>query len=89
MQVWTRGSPRLCVDARAACRLPQGHPEGFIEALANLHGSVFDDIAARAGHGTATASPPGYPTVTEGARSVRFTAAAVASARSHSWVRLD
>src|SRR5262249_46323022 len=37
--------------ARASCRLPAGHPEGFLEAFANVYTAAFEDIIVRASGG--------------------------------------
>ncbi|MDB5893216.1 MAG: oxidoreductase domain protein, partial [Rhodoferax sp.] len=81
-QVFTRGSPWLCDAAVRASRLPAGHPEGFIEAFANVYLGVAHDIRARL-HGT-TADPAlaDYPRVEDGARGVRFIERTVQSAQS-------
>ena len=59
----TRGSPWLCEAARRASRLPPGHPEGFIEAFANVYLGVAEAIRA---HGSGRAADPlaaDYPDV--------------------------
>jgi len=58
----------------ASSRLPPGHPEGFIEAFANIYRGVADAIEARVPAGT-------YPTVHDGARGVRFVERVVESSR--------
>ncbi|MBV8503523.1 MAG: Gfo/Idh/MocA family oxidoreductase [Paucibacter sp.] len=68
----TRGSANLSEAARRACRLPPGHPEGFIEAFANLYTELAADLHA----GTRSGD---YPRVEDGARGVRFVERAVAS----------
>ncbi len=68
----TRGSAGLSEAARRGCRLPPGHPEGFIEAFANLYCELAADIQA----GTRSGD---YPRVADGARGVRFVERAVAS----------
>jgi predicted dehydrogenase len=60
------------LDWRHEVRLPPGHPEGFIEAFANLYTELAADIQA----GTRTGD---YPRVEDGARGVRFVKQAVAS----------
>jgi len=81
--VLTRNSPWLCDAAKRACRLPAGHPEGFIEAFANLYLGVAADIRARLEHGRpATLDEADYPRVEDGARGVRFIEKTVASAAS-------
>jgi predicted dehydrogenase len=38
------GQSNLCQEALRLCRLPAGHPEGFIEAFANLYTAFADDV---------------------------------------------
>jgi predicted dehydrogenase len=50
--------PDLHPAARALCRMPAGHPEGFIEAFANLYRTFAGDVrAAEAGPERIAASP--------------------------------
>jgi len=78
-QVLRRGNSYLCAAARAATRLPAGHPEGFIEAFANVYRG---GMAAMRGESGAL----DYPTVDDGARGVRFIHLAVESGRAGGWV---
>ena len=86
----TRNSPGLSEAARRACRLPPGHPEGFIEAFANLYQGVAADLRLRAAHGRpATAAEAEYPRIADGVRGVRFIEKTVASsASSQKWTLL-
>ena len=80
----TRNSPGLSDAARRACRLPPGHPEGFIEAFANLYQGVAADLQMRAATGRpATAQEAEYPRIEDGVRGVRFIEKTVASSASH------
>jgi len=81
-RILTRGSPWLCESARRASRLPAGHPEGFIEAFANIYGGVVADIRARLAGIAADPLAADYPRVEDGARGVRFIERTVASAAS-------
>jgi predicted dehydrogenase len=86
-RVLTRNSPGLSEAARRACRLPPGHPEGFIEAFANLYAGVAADLLARASGQVVDAEAAVYPRVEEGARGVRFIERTVASAKGEAtWV---
>ncbi len=79
----TRNSPGLSEAARRACRLPPGHPEGFIEAFANLYQGVAADLRLRAAQGrAATAQEAEYPRIADGVRGVRFIEKTVASSAS-------
>ena len=81
-RILTRGSPWLHPAAQRASRIPAGHPEGFIEAFANVYGGVMADIHARLAGSTADPLLADYPRVEEGARGVRFIERTVASAAS-------
>ncbi|RYE29735.1 MAG: Gfo/Idh/MocA family oxidoreductase [Hyphomicrobiales bacterium] len=85
-EIFTRASPWLCESARRAGRIPPGHPEGFIEAFANIYRGVFADIRARKTGITADPLDADYPTVSDGARGVRFIECAVASSAERRWL---
>lgn len=77
----TRAGPGLCAEATQATRLPAGHPEAFYEAFANIYAGAAAAMRARAEGRTA---PPdaNFPTLTDGARGVRFIEKTVESGRS-------
>ncbi|WP_210339767.1 Gfo/Idh/MocA family oxidoreductase [Bosea sp. ASV33] len=85
-EIFTRASPWLCESARRAGRIPAGHPEGFIEAFANIYRGVFADIRAHKAGTTADPLDADYPTVSDGARGVRFIECAVASSAERRWL---
>jgi len=64
--------------ARAATRIPAGHPEGYLEAFAVLYREFIADLRRRA-RGEPLLG--GYPTVEDGLRGMRFIASAVESSR--------
>ena len=71
-------------EAKAATRLPAGHPEGFLEAFANVYQLAIADIR-RLGAGEAPAG--GYPTVRDGLRGMNFIAKVVESSQKGAvWV---
>jgi len=77
-----RGDGEAGLAAAAVTRVPAGHPEGYIEAFANLYSEVAEAIVAhREGCPTKTFS---FPTVEDGVRGVRFMHAALQSARNRS-----
>jgi len=87
-----RGSPTLSANAQAATRLPGGHPEGFIEAFANVYRGVADAIVAASAEGSDAAPQAGrassldFPTAQDGALGVHFIHQAVRSHRDGAWV---
>ena len=72
----------LGAEARAATRVPPGHPEGYLEAFANLY---RDFASLLRGEGDASL----LPGVAEGLRGMEFIHQAVASSKAgSSWTRL-
>lgn len=73
---------RLSPAAAAACRIPAGHPEGFIEAFANLYRNFAQVLLARLDG----AEPPplalDFPTIDDGVRGMAFIQAVVESSKS-------
>jgi len=73
----TRGGPAASEAAAAATRIPGGHPEGFLEAFANIYRDVAVAIRAQR---TGTSTSGGlYPTGADGRAGVAFVEAAVRS----------
>jgi predicted dehydrogenase len=82
-RVLKRGNDYLCEEARRASRLPAGHPEGFIEAFANVYMNVVASIRAKREQVELDGLPWDFPTVYEGARGVHFIEKTVESSRSN------
>ncbi len=86
-RVFTRGGPGLGPDAVAASRIPVGHPEGFIEAFANVYRGAASQVEARRQGCDPHAADLLVPTAEAGQRGVRFIELCVESARAGStWV---
>ncbi|MFQ5530038.1 MAG: Gfo/Idh/MocA family protein [Gemmatimonadota bacterium] len=81
------GGAGLSARATEHQRLPGGHPEGFIEAFANLYRNVARTLDVRADRAEPGPFDRDFPTVRDGARGVHFIHAAVRSAASGSWVQ--
>jgi len=88
-RIITRGSAAAGERAAAAARIPPGHPEGYLEAFAQLYRDIADRITAHElGH-----QPPVdsllAPTGEDGRRGVQFVHAVLQSHRSSSaWLDL-
>jgi len=80
------GADDLSARAAAHTRLPAGHPEGFIEAFANLYRNVAATLDARAGRAVPGPFDDDFPTVQHGARGVFFIGRAVESAKAGTWL---
>jgi len=88
-QVLSRGGPNLGTAAPLATRIPSGHPEGYLEAFANLYRDLAEQIRARRGKRKPDPASLLVPTVEHGADGVRFIHAAVeSSAKNGAWVVL-
>ena len=85
-QVYTHGRDSLDGSVQPFIRTPQGHPEGFIEAFANLYRSVAHTIAAREAGKEPKPWALDVPTVQDGAIGVHFIETALESSRKQAWV---
>jgi predicted dehydrogenase len=81
------GQGYLSPAARALTRTPPGHPEGYLEAFANIYRGFIADVR-RVGLGQSPLRD--YPGVHDGLRGLRFIAQSVASSRAGAvWVKLE
>ena len=79
-EILRRGNGYVGEDAQRVTRIPAGHPEGYLEAFANLYREAFRAIAAE----VAGEPPPDdldLPGIDDGVAGMAFIEAAVASAR--------
>ncbi len=75
-----RGAPGTGAEAARVSRMPAAHPEGYIEAFANLYRDAAEIVRAhRRGGAVDPARAALVPDVAAGLRGVTFVAAAVAS----------
>ena len=82
-RVFGRGDPFLPAEIVAGGRTPRGHPEGLREAFANIYAEAAQDRMARA---LGDAVPPlPYPRIEEGAHTMAFIEACLASQASGRW----
>ncbi|WP_018344525.1 Gfo/Idh/MocA family protein [Cytophaga aurantiaca] len=78
----------LSEHARLHCRIPAGHPEGYIEAMANLYRNFAASIHA---FENKTSSNPllDYPTIEDGIRGMQFIETVIASGKENAaWKQL-
>ena len=88
-EVIRAGGPGLDPSAMARLRIPAGHPEGYIEAFANLYRSFGRVLRA----GAATPPPRGaadwFPGILDGLRTMAFVEAVIANnAGAAKWTSL-
>ncbi|MCE9530452.1 MAG: Gfo/Idh/MocA family oxidoreductase [Planctomycetes bacterium] len=89
-QIYTRaGGGYLSPLASASGRIPAGHPEGYLEAFANIYNSVFDDIIKRASGEKFDSTASLYPNVGDGVDGMNFITQCVASSKQNgAWLSL-
>ena len=87
-QLLTRNGAGALPEAQRVCRVPGGHPEGYLEAFANIYAEAAQAIRARQA-GLPVPDGVTYPTLSDGLAGMRFVAACVTSARRNAgWVAL-
>jgi predicted dehydrogenase len=83
-KVYTRnGGPYLGAAAGAATRIPSGHPEGYLEAFANIYAAAFDAIAKRANKEKFETVNTVYPNVYDGVEGMLFITKCVESSKAN------
>ena len=88
-QTLTRGSGYLTDVAAESTRIPVGHPEGFLEAFANIYVGAVEAIRRHIDGKPMKTEKYNFPTVYDGLRGMAFIYAAVESAAKGSkWVDL-
>jgi predicted dehydrogenase len=86
-QTLARGASYLAPEVRRVSRLWTGHPEGFIDAFANVYSDIADAVLARRDGYAADPLAFTFPTVADGVLGVKFVEAAVESnAQDGRWV---
>lgn len=78
-QILARGTGWLAPAARRVSRLWPGHPEGFIDAFANVYSDIAEAVLARRDGIAADPLAYTFPTVEDGVLGVKFVEAAVES----------
>ena len=85
-QLYTRAGGGLGATAAAATRIPSGHPEGYLEAFANVYTAAFEDMARRASGQKFDGANSLYPNVADGVDGMNFITQCVASsAENGAW----
>ena len=76
-------------SAAAACRTPSGHPEGYLEAFANVYRSGYDAIAEQAAAQSVETTNTVYPNVHDGVEGMYFLQQSVTSSQENgAWLPL-
>ena len=100
MELYRHGEPRetlsrgraeyLAPSAMGSTRIPWGHPEGYLEAFANIYSGAVDAIRRHVEGRPMLPSEYDFPTVDDGVRGMRFIYSTVESAnKGGAWVKVD
>ena len=91
-QILRTGNGYLGKNAASATRTPPSHPEGYLEAFANIYRNFAGAVRARLdGKKLAKTDPANdYPKIEDGVRGMAFIEAVVASSKKNAaWTKLD
>ncbi len=87
-QMLTRRGPGAVAEANRVTRVPPGHPEGYLEAFANIYVEAARAIRARQA-GKGWSHDVEFPTLRDGLSGMRFVEACVQSSRRNAaWVTM-
>jgi hypothetical protein len=81
-EIYRAGQAYLTDLAKHNCRTPGGHPEGYLEAFANIYRNFAQSLMAKMNGEEPTKEMLDYPRVEEGVRGMAFIDNVVASAQS-------
>lgn len=85
--IFTPNGNKLYPAALEASRIPAGHPEGYLEAFANIYKNFALQLNAKISN--TDPGIPQYPSIADGVRGVQFIYAAVESdAKNAAWVAI-
>ncbi len=82
------GVAPLAPETEAHTRVPAGHPEGYLEAFANIYRNVAHCIHARIQQTEPNPLFNDYPGIEDGIRGMLFIEKVVESSRKEAWVNL-
>jgi len=86
-QIWRRGNGYLSPKVGQFTRIPAGHPEGYLEAFANIYLEAFRAIAAEV-EGKRQPKDLDFPTIEDGVEGMAFIETVVKSSqRGAKWLK--
>jgi len=86
--IYTPNGNNLYQESLGASRIPAGHPEGYLEAFANVYKNFAIHLNAKLSK--KEIKTPDYPTVFDGVRGMKFIYASVESDKKNSvWTKLN
>ena len=88
LEILRTGVGNLSAAAQEATRIPAGHPEGYLEAFANIYRNFALCLQARLEGKKPKAVHLDFPTVEDGLRGMQFIDRVIASAKSkQKWIK--
>ncbi len=88
VQIYRTGGAGTYPEAAAHTRIPAGHPEGYLEAFANIYRNFAHCVQARLEGREPDPVCTDFPTVHDGVRGMRFIEKVIESGKSESkWVK--
>ncbi|QDA62617.1 Gfo/Idh/MocA family oxidoreductase [Hymenobacter jejuensis] len=81
-EIWRAGTGYVSSYAQHNTRTPAGHPEGYLEAFANLYRNFALTLQAELAGEPASPEALDYPSLTEGVRGMAFIENVIASGKS-------
>lgn len=88
-QLLRTGVGDLVATAQVAARIPAGHPEGYLEAFANIYRNFAHCLRAKLAGQEADPVYQDFPTVSDGVRGMQFIDRVIESSESHQkWLHL-
>ncbi|HYH55974.1 MAG TPA: Gfo/Idh/MocA family oxidoreductase [Anseongella sp.] len=89
-EIWRAGSGYLSAVASRNCRTPGGHPEGYLEAFANLYRNFAQTIGARIDGMEPDPAMLDFPSAADGVRGMLFIDKVVeSSASTQKWTKFE
>lgn len=86
MELIRVGLPYMLTSAKSNTRTPGGHPEGYLEAFANIYKNFSQTLRAHLSGEEPTSCFCDFPSVEEGIRGMQFIDAVVKSSVGSEWV---
>ena len=86
-QIWRRGNGYISAHGKKFTRIPAGHPEGYLEAFANIYLEAFRAIGAEV-EGKRQPKDLDFPTIDDGVEGMVFIETVVKSSkRGAKWLK--
>ena len=88
-KIYRTGVGDLCASAQAHTRIPAGHPEGYLEAFANIYRNFAKCVQARIEGIEVDPVYNDFPTVEDGVRGMNFIYKVIESGKSdQKWIKM-